>query len=44
MKKTKGQLPPFMNAVAQGIIKDPVYGIFIGGKGNKGEITFGGVN
>ena len=44
MKKTKGQLPPFMNAVAQGTIKDPVYGIFIGGKGNKGEITFGGVN
>ena len=43
MKKTKGELSPFFHAVKDEII-EPMYGIFIGGKGNKGEITFGGVN
>ena len=44
MRKTDGQLPPFLHAVDQHKIKEPIYGIYIPNAGKTGEITFGGVN
>lgn len=44
MKKYLEGLPTFLHAVADGKIAKPSFGVYIQGGGNKGEITFGGVN
>ena len=44
MKKYLEELPTFLHAVAEGKIAKPIFGVYIQGGGNKGEITFGGVN
>ena len=44
MRKYKDELPVFLHAVGEGKIAKSIFGIYIQGGGNKGEITFGGVN
>ena len=44
MRKYKEELPVFLHAVKEEKIAKSIFGIYIQGGGNKGEITFGGIN